>query len=81
MLKFCRNADYDVFRDICLPVAGLFEGKFSGLGELFMGFTKMCSKRNPRFLNRRKKIPGLDRLLVFYCLVKDVICLGDYLRV
>ena len=80
MTKFRGKVAYGVFNKICLPVAGLFGGKLSGLGEFLMGFAKIYFERNPRFLDRRQIIPGLDRLSEFTCLVENVICLGDHLR-
>ena len=81
MSKLRRKAAYNVFNNICLPVAGLFKGQLYGLGELFMGFPKFCFERDPCFLDRRKMIPGLDGHSEISCLVEDVIGLGDILRV
>ena len=37
-----QKAAYDVFNKIFFSIAGLFEGTFSGLGELLVGFEKIC---------------------------------------
>ena len=64
-----------------MSVASLFEGQLFGLGELLMGFKKMCFERDPYFLDQRKAIPGLDRLSEFPSIVHNVICIGYLLRV
>ena len=46
-----------------------------------MGFEEMCFESDPCFLDWTKMIPGLDGLLEFSYIVKNVVCLGDYLRV
>ena len=51
VLKFPRNAVYNVFRYICLYVPRLSENQFSGFGEFLMGFEKMCFEWNPHFLD------------------------------
>ena len=65
MLKFCRKAVYDVFKNVLLSVASLFEGQLSGIGKFLMVFAKMCFERDPRFQDWRKAIPGPDRLSEF----------------
>ena len=81
MSKLRRKAAYNVFNKICLPIAGLFKGQLYGLGELLMGSQKICFERDPRFMDRRKMIPGLDGHSEISCLVEDVIGLGYLLRV
>ena len=80
VLEFCRKAAHNVFNNICLYKPIFFEDQLFGLGEFLVGFTKMCPECNPRFLDRRYTITGLDGLLKFSCLVKNVVCLGDFLR-
>ena len=53
---------YNFFNVICLPVAVFFEVRLSGLCEFLMGFAKICFELDPRFMDWRKTIPGLDRL-------------------
>ena len=67
----------DVFEKILLTVSIFFEGKLSGLGEFYMGFSKRCLERNPRVLDQRETIPGLGGLQEFFCLVNNVVFLGD----
>ena len=80
VFKFCRNAYYGVFNKILFSVASLFEGQFSGLDKVLMGFAKICFERDPCFMDRRKMILGLDRLSGFYCLVDNIIGLRDCIR-
>ena len=79
MFKFRRKAVNDVLNKFCLSVASLFKGQLYGLGKLLIGFAKICFERNPRFMNQRKAVPVLDRLLEFTSPVDNVIVLGYYL--
>ena len=46
-----------------------------------MGPAKIILEFNPRFLDQRETIPGLDGLSEFSGLVNNVVCLGDCMRV
>ena len=46
-----------------------------------MGLFKISLECNPRFLDQRETIPGLDGLSEVFSLVKDIGGLGDFLRV
>ena len=46
-----------------------------------MGLFKISLECNPRFMDQRERIPGLDGILEFCGLVKDVVGLEDCTRV
>ena len=79
-MELCGKAAHDIFYDICLPLSSFFEGKLSGLVEFYMGLSKLSLECDPRFLDRSETIPGLDGITKFYGRVKDVVDLGDCLR-
>ena len=73
MLEFRGKGDHDVFNKIRFPVYNLFEGQLYSLGEFLMGLAKMCFERDPIFMYWREKIPGIDGLSEFSCLVNNVV--------